>query len=355
VAFAVGDEDAGNACGGCKLLRDFDADDDHGLRKRLTGPRVSGKHRHGNEIALAWCTRERVDEVMDTATALDPRSHLRGAGDESAAGNAEGGQESSVIERIGDGEIPPVTGRADAIDPNVTAKVDTGSTCTEADHFGHDQIGGQAFADTTEIETDPDRNHHRAQAGIEHNADTSHAWLQCSDRRQSGHLREGAVVTESVHRGKHRRVESSPCQPPCLNSSRDEQKRVGGNSNRATGPAVDPVEIAVSHKAAPASFQLGQTSLCDMDEITVAANNDHVRFGSHGREPKLGDRAIGHAATAAEVLVDTLPGVAVADAVNVEPAGAEIKLPLETVTIEDAPAATTPVQVYVAEGAGNSK
>jgi hypothetical protein len=98
-----------------------------------------------------------------------------------------------------------------------------------------------------------------------------------------------------------------------------------------------------------------RASLRDMDEITIVSNDDHVRFGSHGREPKLGDRAIGHAAAAAEALVATLPGVAVADEVNIEPAVAEILLPLETVTVEDAPAATAPVQVYVADVPGFAK
>jgi hypothetical protein len=292
---------------------------------------------------------------MHTATALHPRSHLGGAGDKGAAGNTHGRQKSTIIKRVSDREFPPITSRAYAVNPDVTANVDASAKRAETDHFFHDDIGGQALADTTKIQTDTDRNHHRAQTSVEHNAHTPRAWLQRSDRCQSGHLRKRAVVTESVHRGKHRRVERTPCHPPCLNRARDEQKRVRGNSNRTTGSAVDPIDIAVSQKAAPASFQLGQASLCDMDEITIATNNDHVRFGSHSREPKLGDRAIGHAAAAAEALTDTGPGVAVADALNIEPAVAEILLPLETVTVEDVPAATTPVQVYVAVTTGPLK
>jgi hypothetical protein len=285
---------------------------------------------------------------MHTATSLHPGSHLGGTRDQSTTRNAYRRQESTIIERISDPEFPSVTGRAHTINPNVTANIHANTARAKTDHFGHNKIRGQTFTNPTEIETDTDRNHHRTQAGVKHNADTPHAWSQSSDRCQPRHLRERAVVTESVHRSKHRRIERTPCHPPCLNRARDEQKRVRRNSNRATGSAVDPIDITISQETAPASFQLSQTSLRDMDEITIATNNDHVRFGSHSREPKLGDRAIGHAA-AAEALAVTGPGVAVADDVNIDPAAT--RLPLETVTTDEVPAATVPVQVYVAEGA----
>ena len=255
-----------------------------------------------------------------------------------------------MIERISNSEFPTITGRAQAINPNITTQIDARTQRTEPDHFSHHNISGQTLTDTTKIETDTDRNHHRTQTGVEHNTRTPCAWLQCSDRCDPGQFCERAVITNSVHRGKHRRVERTPCHPPCLNSASDEQKRVRRNSNRATSPAIDPIDITISQETAPASFQLSQTSLRDMNEITIVPNNDHVRLGSHRREPKLSDRAIGHAA-AAEALTETLPGVAVAEAVNSEPTVAEILLPLETVIVEEAPAATAPVHVYVAEGA----
>lgn len=185
--------------------------------------------------------------------------------------------------RVLDCDVPRRTVGRLAAHSEVTTDVDERAARAGRHEFSSHDVGGEAFADTAGVESNPERQRDAVQSRIEFDTRTSGCGLRRLEHpsaRMRGDEREVTVVSGAAKGGGNCRVEEAVCFAPALDREFNQFERVGRDNDGPARMTVQLRDLACRPKAAPATFELREARPADIDKV-ITPDDEHVRRRAH--------------------------------------------------------------------------